>query len=62
MNPMIPKMTNPAKKAVKTLPVATITASLRCNRIRVLHKDLAGDSHLNQILPETIVVESIVTG
>ena len=32
MNPITPKMTNLAKKAVKTLPVTTITASLRCNK------------------------------
>ena len=31
-NPMLPKMTNPAKKAVETLPVAIIKASLYCNR------------------------------
>jgi len=59
-NPMIPKMINPAKKAVKTLPVAIIKASLYCNR-KILQTDLARDIHLNQILPET-VVESIVTG
>jgi hypothetical protein len=29
---MIPKMINPAKKAVKTLPVAIIKASLYCSR------------------------------
>ena len=57
---MIPKMINPAKKAVKTLPVAIIKASLYCNR-KILQTDLARDIHLNQILPET-VVESIVTG
>ena len=51
---MTPKMTNPAKKAVKTLPVAIIKASLYCKR-KILQTDFARDIHLNQILPATVM-------
>lgn len=61
MKPMIPKMTKPENKAVITLPVATMTASL--------HKEMQYELNYERrkillllVLPETVIVELVVTG
>ena len=60
INPMIPKITKPAKNAVNTFPVATITASL-INEFELVTYLNRRVYYYFRYTPKTVVVEFVVT-